>query len=122
MKGESLLFKSSLLTIFVFIILIIINIQGAVQPMSFWFFAAPLYFFFITFIYSLFMDKREAVNSRSFFSIYPILIIVKLIITASFIVLYTELNPYPKLSFWILMVVLYFVYSTLIAISLYKKT
>ena len=121
MKGDSLLFKSSFLTIFVFIILIIINIQGVVQPMSFWFFAAPLYFFFITFIYSLFIDKRRAVSSRSFFSIYPVLIIVKLIITASFIILYTELNPQPKLSFWVLMVILYFVYSTLIAISLYKK-
>jgi len=121
MKGDSLLFKSFILTVLVFIILVILNNKGLVEPMSFWFFASPLYFFGIAFIYSLFIDRERAVNSKVFFSIYPILIIVKLIFTASFIVLYTEFSLNPKLSFWILTVVLYFLYSTLIAMSLYIK-
>jgi hypothetical protein len=120
-KGDSLLFKSSILTSLVVLVLIIMRNMGTINDISFWFFSAPLYFFFIAFLYSLLIDKKGAINSKSFFSLYPVLILVKLILTASFIVLYTELNPNPKISFWVLMVVLYFTYSTLIAITLYRS-
>ncbi len=120
MKGDSLLFKSAILTLLVFLALIIINIQGIISPMSFWFFSAPIYFFFISFLYGAFIDK-PLTKARSFIAIYPILIIAKLIFTASFIILYTELSSNPQLSFWVLVVVLYFLYSSLIAISLYRN-
>ena len=120
MKGDSLLFKSTILTVLVFLTLIIVNKQGIVKPMSFWFFSAPIYFFFISLLYGVFLDK-PLTTTRSFFKMYPMLILVKLIFTASFIILYTELSANPQLSFWILVVVLYFLYSFLIAISLYKN-
>jgi len=120
MKGDSLLFKSTILTVLVFLTLIIVNKQGIVKPMSFWFFSAPIYFFFISLLYGVFLDK-PLTTTRSFFKMYPMLILVKLIFTASFIILYTELSANPQLSFWILVVVLYFLYSSLIAISLYKN-
>ncbi len=121
MNGESLLFRSALLTGFVFFTLVLLQLLGALYSLSFWFFLAPVYFFCITFVYSVFMDKKNLINSPVFFSMYPVLILVKLICTAALIVLYTEFATKPRLSFWLLVVVLYFLYSTLIAISLYKS-
>ena len=118
--GESLLFRSSIFTVVSFFVIVILSNLGHIQHLSFWFFVAPIYFFCITLLYSFFIDKKNAVNSSTFFSMYPMLILVKLICTASLIVIYTELGPNPQLAFWILVVVLYFMYSTLIAVSLYK--
>jgi len=120
MRGDSLLLKSSILTGLVFIILIIMCNSGFIKAISFWFFLAPVYFFGITFLYSIFIDQKKIINSATFFSVYPILILVKLVCTASIIVMYTELAAKPSYTFWVLMVALYFIYSTLIAISMYK--
>jgi len=120
MRGESLLLKSSVLTGLVFIALIIMCNVGVIKTISFWFFLAPVYFFFITFLYSVLMDQEKFIKSTTFFSIYPILILVKLVCTASLIIMYTELATQPSYTFWVLMVALYFIYSTLIAISMYK--
>ena len=120
MRGDSLLLKSSILTGLVFIVLIIMCNRGVINPISFWFFLAPLYFFCITFLYGIFMDQKKIISSSTFFSVYPVLILVKLVCTASLIILYTELASQPSYVFWVLMVALYFIYSTLIAISMYK--
>ena len=120
MRGDSLLLKSSILTGIVFIILMILCNSNVIKPISFWFFLAPVYFFCITFLYGILMDQKKIINSSTFFSIYPVLILVKLVCTASLIILYTELAAQPSYVFWVLMVVLYFVYSSLIAISMYK--
>tara|TARA_B100000902_G_C27042127_1_gene779884 strand:- start:182 stop:574 length:393 start_codon:yes stop_codon:yes gene_type:complete len=120
MRGESLLLKSSVLTGLVFIALIIMCNGGVIKTISFWFLLAPVYFFFITFLYSVLMDQEKFIKSTTFFSIYPILILVKLVCTASLIIMYTELAAQPSYTFWVLMVALYFIYSTLIAISMYK--
>ena len=119
-QGFSLLFKSTILTIASIFIIAVLSNMGYIQNLSFWFFVAPIYFFCITLLYSVFIDKRNAVNSATFFSMYPMLILLKLICTASLIVMYTELDPNPQLAFWVLVVVLYFMFSALIAISLYK--
>ena len=120
MKGDSLLFKSTILTGIVFLTLITLSYSGTIKSPSFWFFMAPVYFFFISFVYSFFLDKKTSATT-TFFSLYPFLIIVKLIFTASLIILYTEFTKENPLPFWILVVVLYFIYSTLIAVSLYKS-
>jgi len=120
MRGDSLLLKSSILTGIVFIILMILCNSNVIKPISFWFFLAPVYFFCITFLYGILMDQKKIINSSTFFSIYPVLILVKLVCTASLIILYTEFAAQPSYIFWALMVVLYFAYSTLIAISMYK--
>ena len=120
MRGDSLLLKSSILTGLVFIVLIIMCNSGVIKTISFWFLLAPVYFFCITFLYGIFMDQKKIINSSTFFSVYPVLILVKLVCTASLIILYTELASQPSYTFWVLMVALYFIYSTLIAISMYK--
>ena len=121
MKGDSLLFKSTVLTGIVFLALIILSYSGTIESPSFWFFMAPVYFFFVSFVYSFFLDKKTIATTTTFFAIYPFLIVVKLIFTAALIILYTEFTEENPLPFWVLVVVLYFVYSTLIAVSLYKN-
>lgn len=120
MRGDSLLLKSSILTGLVFIALIIMCNSGVIKTISFWFLLAPVYFFLITFLYSVLMDQEKFIKSTTFVSIYPILILVKLVCTASLIIMYTELAAQPSYTFWVLMVALYFIYSTLIVISMYK--
>tara|TARA_B100001250_G_scaffold187769_1_gene161335 strand:- start:391 stop:780 length:390 start_codon:yes stop_codon:yes gene_type:complete len=120
MRGDSLLLKSSILTGIIFTTLIILCNSGVIKDISFWFCLAPVYFFCITFLYSIMIDQNKIMNTGTFFSIYPILILVKLVCTASIIVMYTELAAKPSYTFWVLMVALYFIYSTLIAISMYK--